>query len=200
MLSGGANMYKQRFFSTANLIKNFGTALSHYWEPYALGKPTAHPAYAYMLKGNVGHLSLEFKKYNETSIYFSTWPQDDLSDLNPQGEPMKKVRISENFQEDIEEYKGCAPNSKSIEIIEAEYLGLQLFIDNYKKTTKLAGSIDGGRVWSVKSNCADDIYDALRSVNLIQDLGFKVLPRTPKEVFALGLNRLVVPSHSNSPK
>lgn len=194
-------MYKGRFFSTANLIKSCGTALLHYWEPYALGKPTSHPAYAYILKGNVGHISLELKKYNETPIYFSTWPQDDPSDLNPQGDPIKKVRISESFQEDIEEYKGRKPVSKSIEISEGEYLSLQLFINNYKKTTRLTGSIDGGRVWGVKSNCADDIYDALRSISLIQDLGLKVLPRTPKEVFTLGFNRIaVIPSHSSSPK
>jgi len=191
-----------RFFSTANLFKSYGASILHYWEPYAFGKPTTHPAYAYLVKGNVGHLSLEFKKHNETSIYFSVWPQADLSDLNPQGDPVKKARISESLQEDIDEYNGRLPDSKLIEISEAEYHGLQLFVNNYVQTTKLAGSPDGGRVWSVKSNCADDIYDGLRSVNLIQDLGLKILPRTPEEVFTLGLNRTAV-IHSrkdNAPK
>ncbi len=175
--------------------------LLHYWEPYAFGKPTSHPVYAYMAMGNVGHIALEFKKHNEGPHYFSTWPQFDQTDLNPQGGPVKKVRISKSLQEDIEEYKGRLPGSKSLEIDETEYHGLRSFVDDYEKTTKAASSIDGGRVWDIKSNCADDVYDALRSVNLIQDLGLKVLPRTPKEVFTLGLNRLVViSSHSNFPK
>lgn len=111
------------------------------------------------------------------------------------------MRISESFQEDIDEYKGRMPVSKLIKISEGKYLSLRLFINNYKKSTRLAGSIDGGRVWGVKSNCADDIYDALRSVNLTQDLAFKVLPRTPKEVFTLGFNRIaMIPSNSSSPK
>lgn len=178
-----------RFFSTTNILKSYGVARLYFWEPFAWGKTLSHPVYSYLIKGDVGHLSLEFEKHTEKSVYFSIWPEADPSDTNQDGDYIKKVKLSKNLQDDIEKEEGRRPLSKSIEISEGEYRALQSFIEKYRKTTKIGGAIDGGGIWSIKSNCADAVYDALQSAGLIVCLEPKILPRTPKAVYTFGFDK-----------
>lgn len=175
-----------RFFSSLLRGSSFGQACLYFWEPFALGRPFSHPAYSYLAKGDVGHISLAFKKYDGKSVYFSAWPKEDPSDLNPQGDPIKKARVSTGLQEDIDEEGGRYPAKKSIHINEMEYNLLNTFVDEYIKKTQDGGSPDGGKIWGIKSNCADDVYDALRSADLAPLLPNNILPRTPKEIFDAG--------------
>lgn len=177
-----------RFFSTHSL-KSYGSALVYVWEPFALGRPIPHPAYSYLLKGDVGHISLEFKRHGEKATYLSVWPEPDESDRNQQDDAIKKAKLSACLQDDIKEEDGRDPAFKSLDINETEYQALEDYTNAYRKKTKVGGAQDGGEIWGIKTNCADVIYDALRSANLIVALEPKIFPRTPQQVFKLAFDR-----------
>jgi len=59
-----------RFLSISNTSSSYGVARLYFWQPWARGKTFSHPVFSYLVKGDIGHLSLEFKKHTEKSTYF----------------------------------------------------------------------------------------------------------------------------------
>jgi len=137
----------------------------------------------------LGTFLWNLKNIQKNPPTFSIWPESDPLDTNINGDHIKKVKLSKCLQDDIEEEGGRQPLLKSIEINESEYHAFFSFVNEYRKITKLGGAVDGGEIWSVKSNCADAVYDALKAAELIAYLEPKILPRTPKEIFTFGFDK-----------